>query len=245
VKTTVICAVWSGDRDRVQLLHGHEVNLDDQSTQVERVYIFDDSDAVGHEGQAFIKGRTVTVDDPLTIYQAWNVALSLVETPYVMNLNLDDRLAPDAIKLLEDTVEAEDVALVGGDWKVCYSQADTDAVVPCYPSDTLPFEEPWPPKHGSVTRLGTDRRGTFGPATMWRMDNHILIPRYPYRFKDGTLITSIADAIWWNLISTHLRRPLFKLPTIIGNYHSHPATQAEFRPHEEEMKIRTTAVSLI
>src|SRR5262245_37251081 len=81
-QTSVICAVWHGDPGRVELLRGHAANLKRQSVAVSPIYVFDNGDAPP-DGLA---GRTVTVREKLTIYQAWNVALSLVTTPYVMNL---------------------------------------------------------------------------------------------------------------------------------------------------------------
>jgi hypothetical protein len=248
MKTTVICAVWSGDPKKEELLKKHFYNVFNQTSKVEIVYVFDNADKPFPWAINCADFKTVTSKDDLTIYEAWNVALSLVRTPYVMNLNLDDRLAPDAIETLERELEAQDVALIGGDWKVCYSQEETDDVKPCYPISELPFiQTGWPPPKGTQTRLGsgTGNRGTFGPATMWRMDNHIQVPRYPYRFVDGTKISVLGDAIWWNLITGHLRRKAYKMPTIIGNYHSHPLTQAEFRAHKDDDKILTTAVSFI
>ena len=37
------------------------------------------------------------------------------------------------------------------------------------------------------------------------------------------------------ILSNHLRKKMVRLPTMIGNYYSHPADQAEFRalPHDE------------
>ena len=41
-----------------------------------------------------------------------------------MNLNVDDRLAPDAIEVMAEGFDADpDVFLVGGDWKVCFTES--------------------------------------------------------------------------------------------------------------------------
>ena len=69
---------------------------------------------------------------------------------------------------------------------------------------------------------------TYGPATLWRMAAHVGYPRYPYRFGDGSLIRVIGDAVWWKLLESS-RRPLLRLPLIIGHYRSNPSSQAEFR----------------
>ena len=99
--TTVICAVWHGDEERIDRLRGHAKNLDDQSVAVERIYVFDGNDTA----PAWLPGKVAAVREALTIYQAWNVALSMVETPFVMNLNLDDRLAPDAVQTFQHALQ--------------------------------------------------------------------------------------------------------------------------------------------
>jgi hypothetical protein len=61
------------------------------------------------------------------------------------------------------------------------------------------------------------------------MAAHLQVPRYPYRFADGTLIRVIADALWWDLIRNHLGKRLLRLPLVIGHYRTWPGEQAEFR----------------
>jgi hypothetical protein len=243
-RTSVICAVWHGDPDRERLLAGHAANLSRQSVPIELIYAFDGADAPPES----IPGRKIVVHESLSIYQAWNVALALVATPFVINLNLDDRLAPDAIERLENVLAKEGAALAAGDWKVCYSQPATDAVESCYPADRLPFLPAWPPAPGSITRLGsgTGERATFGPATLWRMDAHLGAPRYPWRLPDGTLLKVIGDAGWWMLLAGHLKKKLVRLPEIVGNYHSHPDSQAEFRaPQAESALLNQLGISLL
>ena len=177
-QTSVICAVWQKDLKRRETLRGHLENLGRQSVPVAPIYGFDGGDEVPawlEEGSRAPSGaRAVSVREGLTIYQAWNVALSLVATPLVMNLNLDDRLAPDAVALLEKAMQDRNVVAAGGDWHVRYSQEETDKVAAAYPAEGLPFLPVWPPVAGSQTRLGsgTGERSTYGPATMWRMEAH-------------------------------------------------------------------------
>ena len=61
-----------------------------------------------------LEAQTITASNPLTIYQACNLALAGVKTPLVMNLNLDDRLAPDAVEKLSEHLKADDATLAGG-----------------------------------------------------------------------------------------------------------------------------------
>ena len=227
VYSSAICAVWHGEPNSEEaLLRGHAENLMRQTVPVAPIYVFDNAS----RPPANLAGQVICVREPLSIYQAWNVALSVVETPYVMNLNLDDRLAPNAVEQLEQALNNENGALAGGDWKICYSQEETDAVENCYPAEQLPVTATWPPLPGTVTRLGTDiRNATFGPATMWRMDLHIGAQLYPWRFSDGRLIRTIGDGVWWVLVSEHFKKKVVRLPLIIGHYYSHPKDQAEFR----------------
>jgi hypothetical protein len=228
-EVTVFCAVWHQDPHRRDLLQAHRENLQRQSRTVEVIYVFDGGDTA----PGGLEAHTITASSPLTIYQAWNLALAAVKTPFVMNLNLDDRLAPDAVEKLTDHLKAEDAALAGGDWRICYSQADTDAVLPCQPAADIPFSAACPPAIESPRRLGsgTGERLTFGPATLWRINAHVKVARYPWRLRDGTLIRSVADAAFWSILG-HTGAKLSRLPMVIGNYHFHPGEQAEYRVQE-------------
>lgn len=241
-RTTVICAVWHGDNQRLELLRGHFANLERQSVLIEIIYVFDGGDVAPR----WLNAKTASVQQELTIYQAWNVGLSLVSTPLVMNLNLDDRLAPNAIELFENALVRESANAIGGDWKICYSQQEADQTSECYPVNRLPFIPEWPPQKGTVTRLGsgTGQRGTFGPAVMWRMDTHVGYPRYPWRFGEGTKIRVAADAAWWWVIN-RLQKKIIRLPMVVGNYHSHPEEQAEFRklPYDELRLLEEVGIS--
>ena len=234
-RTSIFCAVWHGDPKRWDLLRGHAANVARQTVPVETIYVFDGGD-LPPDGLA---ARCIAVKESLTVYQAWNVALSIVSTPFVMNLNLDDRLAPDAVAVLESEL-LKGAILAGGDWNVCYSPEDTDAVKPCYPAERLPCVGEWPLKRGTRARLGsgTGERGTFGPACMWQMEAHLGNPRYPWRLKDGTLIRSAGDIAWWIHLNQKFSKRLVRVPVIIGNYHSHPEDQAEFRVRgADELKL--------
>lgn len=227
-RTTIICAVWNKDVNRKELLIGHSDNILKQTRSVEVIYVFDGGDTPPSN----IKGKTVATNDHLTIYQAWNLALSLVETPYVMNLNLDDRLNIDAVEILERILDSDQsIGLVGGDWKVCFDQKTTDLVDRCSPCDKYEFLPDWPPIPQKNTRLGSGdgSRGTYGPACMWRMEIHKLIPRYPWRLKNGCKLKVVSDAVWWSLIRNSTSYNLYRSCLIIGNYYSHPSEQAEFR----------------
>lgn len=232
--TSVICAVSSQDEGRIELLQQHALNLAQQSVTVQPIYVFENRDSPPQD----LPGEWVVSNASLTIYEAWNLALSMCRTPFVMNLNLDDRLHLDAVELLEQQIAAQSADMIGGEWKVCYTQEETNQVYRCSSAEDLPFLPDWPPIKHSATRLGsgTGQRGTYGPATLWRMSVHSTFPRYPYRTADGYRIRGIADCVWWHLLAADATKKLVQLPLIIGNYHSHPETQAEFR-YENEWEI--------
>lgn len=241
--TTVFCAVWSGDTDRATLLRQHVENLRRQTVPVEIVYVFDNGDTPPKD----LPARTIACSQPLTIYEAWNIALAACQTPYVMNLNLDDRLCVDAVEVLQGGAQREGAWLIGGDWNICYTQEDTNRVERCYPASTVPFATAWPPPHGTPTRLGsgTGNRGTLGPATLWRLDCHVGVPRYPYRTTTNTKIRGISDSVWWDIVIQHLKKKAVRVPLIVGNYYSHPSSQAEFRNLNEHAMLKDQTVSLV
>lgn len=236
-RTTVVCAVWHRDPDRFELLKGHQACLDAQMNPVERIYVFDNGDTPPPD----LKGRVLVHPTPLSLYEAWALAIQEVRTPYVMNLNLDDRLHPEAVAILEQVLD-EGADLVGGEWEVCFSQAETDAPGRSREATTLPFDPAWPPKPGRSVRLGsgTGERGTLGPACAWRTSLHAEVGPYPSRFGDGTPVRIIGDSLWWRRV-LEAGKVVKRLPILIGRYHSHPGDQAEFRhpADAEEAHYRT------
>lgn len=239
MKLTVFCAVWHLDKYRMTLLKAHMKNLDALKTEVNRVYVFDGNDSP----PKWLKGEIIVVKNKLTIYEAWNVALSRVSTPYVMNLNLDDRLHPDAackfIKSLEDGSD-----FVGGEWEICFSQSETDSD---QFEENLCYLGDWPPLKNQKTILGSGsgQRGTYGPACAWKMNLHLQFPRYPYRFSDGVLVKVIGDLLWWQLLKYNNKK-LVRLSEVVGKYYSHPGEQAEFRYDDDEIeKFKLVGASLI
>lgn len=228
-KMTVFCAVWSGDPMRWQLLKSHQACLDKQTRPVERIYVFDGGDLA----PKWLKGRHFTNLGKYTIYEAFAEAVKNVNTPYVMNLNLDDRLCPDGVRIMEEVLDSG-ADLVGGEWRIEFSQKDTDAV--CSEDTTgmpPPLGQGWPPKpEQGVVRLGSGRgeRGTFGPSTAWRRSLHDRLGPYPHKFANGEKVLSVGDAMWWRMIISSGHK-CARTPKIIGRYHSHPSEQAEFRPN--------------
>lgn len=243
LKITVFCAVWHKDPERLELLKNHQKCLDAQKCEIERIYVFDG----GEVGPDWLKGIKISTSESLSIYEAWNLAIVNTRTPYVMNLNLDDRISPECCTLYIQALE-QGADLVGGEWEICFSQQSTDETFTDEFAKDLPFYPEWPPITGRPVRLGSGagERGTRGPACAWRMNLHIQLPRYPYRFADGTLVKVIGDLIWWTILQK-TNKNLVRLPQCIGKYHSHPNEQAEFRnPSEPEfIKLQNIGINFI
>jgi hypothetical protein len=226
---TVITAVWNRQRDKLELLRGHMANLAAQVVPVRPIYVFDGGDMPPE----WLEGLKICVSEELTVYQAWNVALAATQTPLVANLSLDDRFSTDALARMAEVLLRDEAAfLVGGDWLVCHTQEDADNVAAARDARSIPLITQWPPGPEKGRRLGSGgdtAQGTMGPACLWKMEAHLHVPRYPYRFADGSLIRVIGDSVWWHLIVNRMKKRLLRLPFVIGHYRTWPDSQAEFR----------------
>ena len=76
------------------------------------------------------------------------------------------------------------------------------------------------------------------------MEAHVGLPRYPWRLQDGSLIKGAADLAWWQILQSNPNFKVLALPVVIGNYHSHPKDQAEFRVSDERGLMVDPGVSL-
>ncbi len=229
---TVFCAVWHQQPNKLELLRSHYENLKAQSIPVEPCYIFDNGDVAPE----WLDAPWHSFSEPLTIYEAWAAGVALSQTRYTMNLNMDDRLATNAARLLVSTAEATKAALVGGEWLVNFDESHLDARFEVQDLWGTAFTPEWPMMAQPNARLGsgTGERGTRGPATMWNLD--ILGKWYPTYFNNKTPIKSIGDTIFWQIVKTH-KQVILRLPMVIGRYYSDPKNQAEFRPHNDEQLL--------
>jgi len=241
---TVIAAVWHQQRDKLLLLRGHMENLARQSVPVVPIYVFDNGDTPPD----WLEGIKLCSSVPMTLYEAWNLALAATRTPLVANLNLDDRLAHDGLEKMAARLEQDPEAfLVGGDWLVCHTQAETDAIGAAQSLTGVPVVSSWPPGPEAGRRLGIGdgvNKVSMGPACLWRMAAHMVLPRYPYRFADGSPIRIIGDLIWWRLLEHRLGKRLARVPLIVGHYRSWPSEQAEFR-YSQADELAKAEIALI
>jgi len=76
---------------------------------------------------------------------------------------------------------------------------------------------------------------------MWRRDLHKQVP-YPWQFASGDPIRIVGDLAWWTIAGRHLQASAIRLPLVIGNYHSHPGDQAEFRNADEHEKLTSEGI---
>ncbi len=237
---TVFCAVWHRQKNKLELLQSHYANLRRQSVGVRIIYIFDNGDTPPD----WLDADCYVFSGPLSIYEAWSAAVAFNTSFYVMNLNLDDRLANNAVELLVGAACATSARLVGGEWLVCFDNGHLDEAFKAPLLVATEFEPAWPPQPHSRMRLGsgTGERGTFGPATLWHADT--IGKYYPSYFNDGSTIKSIGDALFWGLFQSR-QLPTARLPLIIGKYYSSPSDQAEFRSNEDMQNANQHGVSEI
>jgi FkbM family methyltransferase len=233
-RVSAICAVPHGIDERDALLHGHAANLAAQTVPVEPIYVFAGGDAIPD----WLTGRAVAAGDNLTLYQAWNVALSMVATPFVMTLPLTARLAPDAAQILISAMQAETVLAVCGNWKICDTQAEADAVEPCYEVGRLAASgaQGW-------LRSGGKGSETLDPAMLWRMAAHMQTPRYPWRLRDGTLLHHEGEAAWRTTLLQMPAGRTVQVPLVIGNCLS--AKTASTAPYDERALLNDPGVSFL
>ncbi|WP_431320262.1 glycosyltransferase family 2 protein [Rhizobium sp. YTU87027] len=225
---TVFCAVWHRQNDKHELLKSHYINLRQQSVGVRIVYIFDNGDMPPQwlDADCYVFSR------PLSIYEAWSAAVALSKSLFVMNLNMDDRLATNAVELLVGAACASSAALVGGEWLVCFDKSHLDEPFKAPMLIASEFAPDWPPQPRERLRLGSGagERGTFGPATLW--NTKAVGKYYPSYFGDGSLIKSVGDSLFWNHFQQR-RLKSTRLPLLIGKYFSSPQDQAEFRANQD------------
>ena len=237
---SVFCAVWHRQRNKLDLLKSHYLNLRQQSLGVRIIYIFDNGDTPPD----WLDADCYIFSEPLSIYEAWSAAVAFNTSFYVMNLNLDDRLATNAVELLVGTACASSAGLVGGEWLVCFDEGHLDQPFKSPVLLTTEFVPEWPPRPNQCPhqRLGsgTGERGTFGPATLWRAD--AIGKYYPSNFGDGSLIRSIGDMLFWGVLQ-HQKLRITRLPLLIGKYLSSPSEQAEFRPNEDMALFKLHGIS--
>ena len=161
------------------------------------------------------------------MWEALSDGIANAQTDFVMNLNMDDRLAVDGLEALEEAM-LSGADMAGGDWDIEYTQEAVDLPCVVHPPHR-PATSAWPPLYGEVCRLGTNDEGkTLGPATIWRRYLHTMLGSYPTEFGDGARIRLLGDVAWWDLVQRS-GFSVHRIPNIIGNYRSSPSTQLEFR----------------
>ncbi|AUQ52901.1 hypothetical protein PhaeoP72_00201 [Phaeobacter inhibens] len=237
---TVFCAVWHKQPNKLELLRSHWANLKAQSIPVEPCYIFDNGDVAPD----WLEAPWYSFDAPLTIYEAWSAATALAQTNYIMNLNMDDRLATNAVQAMVATAAATKSTLVGGEWLVSFDESHLEQEFVVEDLWKTSFVADWPPKAQADLRLGsgTAERGTYGPATLWNLKQ--VGQWYPSYFGNQTPIKSIGDSIFWQMLSKNNCK-FTRIPMIVGRYYSDEDSQAEFRPHQDNDHLRTHGVSLV
>jgi len=102
--------------------------------------------------------QLVLTEDIPTVYEAWNIGIKSCESEYVTNANSDDRLYPDALKIMSKMLDKnKDQALV-------YTDVDRVRSIGGTPEGQFVWAE------GGLAEL---LNGCFiGPMPMWRRSVH-------------------------------------------------------------------------
>lgn len=237
---TVFCAVWHKQPNKLELLRSHWDNIKQQSIPVEPCYIFDNGDTAPD----WLNAPWHSFSKPLTIYEAWAAGVALSRTRFVMNLNMDDRLATDAVDLMLRGLRAQNASLIGGEWIIDFDCNFQNERFSSSDVQSTKYAPDWPPvplAEGERLRLGSGmaERGTFGPATLWDLEK--TERWYPSYFGNREPILSIGDSIFWTYLRSNGHR-LARLPRVVGRYYSSPDAQAEFRPHNDNESLRRHGV---
>ena len=236
LSVSALCAVWSQDKNRWNLMESHLENLLSQSVNCTPIYILECGDRPPSEFEKYCH----IIDRRLSIYEAWEKGIQFADTDLVMNLNLDDRLRLNAVELLRVPFQDEKIMCVGGEWHVRFNLNETASYSFVESIGNYDFAPAWPPVPLDTGKLrlgsGTGERGTYGPATMWRKSLFTELP-YPTRFGNGDLIESIADAVFWHLVKNRDPSSIVRIPLVVGDYLSSPGSQAEFRVANEHEKL--------
>lgn len=59
------------------------------------------------------------------------------------------------------------------------------------------------------------------------------------------LIKGSGDLAWWGILQSNPNARMLRIPMVIGNYHSHPNDQAEFRTAEERELFIDPGIALM
>jgi len=237
-EVTIFCAVWHKQENKLELLRSHWENLKQQTIPVEPCYIFDNGDTAPD----WLDAPWHSFSEPLTIYEAWSAAAALTGTRYVMNLNMDDRLAVNGAEILLHNMKSRDLSLVGGEWHICFDSDFQTEPFSAMSADDLQFLPSWPPQPCKNLRLGSGKgeRGTFGPATMWDLKK--TTSWYPCYFGNRKPILSIGDSIFWTFLQKNNHKT-GRVTKVIGRYYSSPNAQAEFRPHNDHGNLKESGLN--
>lgn len=156
-----------------------------------------------------------------TIYAAWNRAIRSSTSPYITNANTDDRLHPEAIERLTETLDRQPACAM--------AYADQFLVT----EKNVPFLQSrsrerlrWP----AFSRYALLSRYIAGPQPLWRSSLH---------FKEGLWFDESYEVAgdYDFLCRVGLRHPLIKVDQVLGTYYrSELGKNKEFQEPERTFK---------
>ena len=152
VRTSAIVSAYYAE----QYIEGRIANLMEQSELPEIVVVAKKGSV---EAKKAAGCKVIETDDIPTIYKAWNMAIEASTGDYITNANCDDRLYPNALKLMADTLYTQP------DYAAVYTNVDRVKEIGGPPHAVYEWGE------GGLEYMLT--KGCFmGPMPMWRKSLH-------------------------------------------------------------------------
>lgn len=161
-----------------------------------------------------IQKKVIACDTRITIYEAWNRAIEEATTPYVINVNTDDRLYPAALLLYLNYAERNPEADVLYSGYVMVSDAE----------HTSPTGLSIPPEHSHENLLGACYCGPFPMLKRQTIiDEGMFNPKY----------TISGDYEMWLRLSKQ-GRSFVKVNEPLGSYFWNPTGVSTNQEHFQE-----------
>lgn len=159
------------------------------------------------------------------LYHAWNAGIRSSKSRYLINLNSDDRLGPDALRLMSDFLDKDpETALVYGDSYITHTPNETFNKNSSH-NKRLDF-----PKYTHVNLLISC---VCGPHPMWRRSVHGKIGLFDENYK------ICGDYEFWLRMADKYK--ITRIPGILGLYYKNPFGLSSADPRllsEENLKIK-------
>lgn len=223
---TVVCSAWSRQKNLDLYFRQHSHSLLNQTIPVKIIYVCDGGMTLEPPAPNV---TIVRVSDDIRVAEAFNIGLALTNTPYFAALNIDDFYFRNGLELQVGAMKQLDADAFFGDWEIRFDEeGHTDRMARAL-DDLRPCLN-WPPEKAEGLRLGNGdgRRGTWGPAPVFKTSTLKELGGYPKWFGDGSPVPTIIDYIVWQRF-LRAGKNVSRGAIVVGSYYSNPESQQEFR----------------